>query len=1459
MNKNRLLSRISNVKPCVSLAISITMISFLLGGMFTSCRDEMEEMFIEDYSGNLLSRASADVSNSSTLEQDPKSGYWKANGRVPLVGMGRIVDNMQGSLLKVGALGDASAVGNPERMVDLDLMNTFIPDQEVLGLKTPTHIVSIRDLNHIYAAGQKAGFVCKKASAGVLSVDVLKGYWLSTYLKGKKTGDSLSFSHATTLVDLGIGNIASHKENEVFCIEGNFTKPFDEIRLGNTGIKVGLLNADLEIYYAYVGENPIIPAINNGPDSYFKDKVTEGGFHNGEKRLIDTDLGNGISTGITLVYNATRMKVNFGRKIPAGSEVGFAATDGSLLDISAIKTFYVQTWNDGKEVTDDRQNMAQVLGIKLIGGGKKHFSLITTKECDAVELFYGGGGVKLSNITFHYAYVREPVKLDPSSYFTIANGAYYTPTCRFANPYKGGSVNFSLNQASANPNAEITQDGEYGYFLQPMDKTGNYYIRGKYTIPETGTMVEQNAVVVRNKNFYGGSIPVINRGSDTYTVSVPNNDFKGVIIIGGGSVAPSGGDKQEVVPSKEDTLQQSMNALVDSDLNNSLDFGKIEVGVIKDEAIVSVKIDNGKTINPNNKQLRVGFVMDKGAGLLSVDALKFLRVRLLKNGAVVNTKRVPLQNQGVGLSLIGKESGKIRVGVVTSEDFDEIQLFSTGLANITLNKFSVYYAFKEEITADSSNADDEFIQLISNANYGAHFKTSGAGLAELVKVSSNLGNAVDGDKESYATIGGFLGVANATSIEVFFDRVKENTEMGIIVSNLDPIKLELIKVLKLDAYDGDTKVASSDADGGLLNLKVLGFGNKVYYSIVPSKPCNKLVLKSGGVAGIDLAMHLHGAFIRPHVPSIDDNVNTDITRLDMISDHVCQGTVNGIIPTGGEEIKKYRLTITDENGTSKLDQKVGLKIDPVNGVKKFDIPNDNEFWKKLEPGKYEVICTDESPSEERNKTSKTNFTVHPLETSWKGDTDDWNTWNNWTNGTPWKCTNVILPNKGCSVYPKLTSEVYCNNIHFEDGAQLLGQSYLRYGGAVTIDKTVKGGEYRLMSSPLTGTLTGDMFILKPSEQSAWNTWRTQTEVLDYHNDKVKHVNYFTPVGVETEKSNYAEQRIEPVVYQRFWSRTVENYYMSRAAAPEGMEADWSATFNTVSTPYEAGTGFGIRFGEDKDANEYKLHFPKKHKDYHYFSPSGELLSKVTVRSDADLKIGGKLITVTSFALNRDKKGEWFLFGNPYMAAIDVQQFLKLNGISSAYLYVNGQYEVITCGGGTSASGTSAYLSPMSAMFIKVSDSVATVEVSEEMQCQMQNTQIPIAKGAIYLEALCEGYTSSCMLQRVSNGNDEYCEGADACLLTDMQDKSQMTVYTSKGNRQLAVQQMSDLNVIPVGFNLKNEGGEVTVSFKGNLDSWKGWMFVDRKTGNKYQLKGTISLKNVSSGSSRFSLQREKSF
>ena len=37
--------------------------------------------------------------------------------------------------------------------------------------------------------------------------------------------------------------------------------------------------------------------------------------------------------------------------------------------------------------------------------------------------------------------------------------------------------------------------------------------------------------------------------------------------------------------------------------------------------------------------------------------------------------------------------------------------------------------------------------------------------------------------------------------------------------------------------------------------------------------------------------------------------------------------------------------------------------------------------------------------------------VHPLKTTWKRNAldTDWNNWNNWTDGSPWGCTNVVIP------------------------------------------------------------------------------------------------------------------------------------------------------------------------------------------------------------------------------------------------------------------------------------------------------------------------------------------------------------------------------------------------------------------------------------------------------------------
>ncbi|WP_144487858.1 hypothetical protein, partial [Bacillus pumilus] len=77
-------------------------------------------------------------------------------------------------------------------------------------------------------------------------------------------------------------------------------------------------------------------------------------------------------------------------------------------------------------------------------------------------------------------------------------------------------------------------------------------------------------------------------------------------------------------------------------------------------------------------------------------------------------------------------------------------------------------------------------------------------------------------------------------------------------------------------------------------------------------------------------------------------------------------------------------------------------------------------------------------------------------TTWKTNaaSTGWNEWENWTDGSPWSCTNVIIP-ANAKQYPELASNEknYCRNIHFESGAEVVGTHYLTMGGKVFVDKT----------------------------------------------------------------------------------------------------------------------------------------------------------------------------------------------------------------------------------------------------------------------------------------------------------------------------------------------------------------------------------------------------------------------
>ena len=75
------------------------------------------------------------------------------------------------------------------------------------------------------------------------------------------------------------------------------------------------------------------------------------------------------------------------------------------------------------------------------------------------------------------------------------------------------------------------------------------------------------------------------------------------------------------------------------------------------------------------------------------------------------------------------------------------------------------------------------------------------------------------------------------------------------------------------------------------------------------------------------------------------------------------------------------------------------------------------------------------------------FTVHPLETTWLENVTgtDWNAWENWSKGSPWTCTNVIIP-ESAQAYPILEADASngCNYIHFEPNAEVKNTHHLDY-------------------------------------------------------------------------------------------------------------------------------------------------------------------------------------------------------------------------------------------------------------------------------------------------------------------------------------------------------------------------------------------------------------------------------
>ena len=1416
----------------------------LLTVVFYSCRDEDLLPSVQSFEQGGTRAEAASTSGLDVVQDATYGATYKPNCRVPLVGEGRVINQITKNL--VGVLSNSD--NKLEYLVDKNLDNS-VSLKGLAEVNAGLPILSVKDVNRVYYDSSnviKVGFLYKDPG-GLLSLNVLQGFWVKTYLKGKEQdGSSTSGSGDNfKLLNLNLLNVSGGLSEISFTT----TKPFDEVRIGCASIDVDVLSG-LEFYYAFVGENPKKIAAEKHEYPYAEQErplhpLSKGDLVN--ESLIDGPVCELISG---LLGGGLTCRVDFGATIPVGSEVGYYTTGGGLASISLGATklnAYDTSDNNPQSI-----NTESGIGVSALAGGAREFSMILTKkDTRRLELDLPSGINLLSAVQVHYAYSRDPVEIDVSSYFTIGNDTISTDYYNLPTP-SDGTVSYSLISWPSG----ATSPSISGNHMTGMTVNGDYAVKAVYTREEKETSWSY-AVIHRNKKEAVA-------GCNTMMINTSENQGQYTVVESSGS---QGGI------SLFNKINNRQN-LVDGDYTNYAEATNV-LSLIQFGSLAGVH--SSQDIAPQGGKTRVGFVMQTNNQLLGADVLKFFFIRLYKDGEEVFSG-LTAENDAIGVGLVGNDGSKLRFYVETDKTFDQVELWTAGLLNVNLNTFRLYYAFYEPTTCEEyAGTSEACMEMITAQKHGAtinYAETKSSSAASVGATMNNLSYVIDNSQQTAASIVAGVSLISRSTVAVKFNSIRGGQPLGAILRTPGYVlNASVLQNVTIAAYNGGQAVASESTSGGLASIEVISDAGLAYMEVTPLQGYDEVRISFPSLADALETVWLSGFYIRPDangngIPDCaeepDDQGETDIAYKS-ITEHVCvdETTYLGnvrISVDAKSELLGTELTFTcyPYNGNGqKIEQKAELQQDDKGYFFELSLP----------VGDYSISGL--------STYNGMRAQVHPLKTTWKrsaSDTD-WNNWSNWTDGSPWGCTNVVIP-AGATRYPNLKAwgsvdkfygGNYCANIHFEPGAAVLNTQYLEYDCAY-VEMEVQSGMYHMISTPLHGMITGDMFV--SPEMPA----------------------YFTPLKEDT----YREVRHNPIVRQKMYSRAVTTA-TSGTNGTVVATADWSRTFNAVAQPYEQAQGIKMMVGNDWGTS-YRLRFPKAYTEYNYYTLSGECVKKETLPVEAR-NMNGKFAYEVSgfnpenagnsftFELRNDGKGAtYFVAGNPFMSYLDIKTFLTENkqfvqairiidsesvfgeeeGLVRISLGKNGDLSFNVAG---EQSNT---IAPLQAFYVEALEGYTSDNVNITYTSDMfvqpsastatrssRSASVPTA-GEMKISAVSGNSVSSCSLIRSAGASDAYNAKEDIVSLIDEDFMPKVKVYTVADKRALDIQKMSNATRVGLGFMVKDgsQQTEFTLDYGSN---WKGWTLVDKQTGKRYLLDGTSLTVNagaMKSNDGRFYLVKE---
>lgn len=475
----------------------------------------------------------------------------------------------------------------------------------------------------------------------------------------------------------------------------------------------------------------------------------------------------------------------------------------------------------------------------------------------------------------------------------------------------------------------------------------------------------------------------------------------------------------------------------------------------------------------------------------------------------------------------------------------------------------------------------------------------------------------------------------------------------------------------------------------------------------------------------------------------------------------------------------------------------------------------------------------------------------------------------------------------CGIYTPYQSK----DLVVQSGGELLHAERLSYEKA-WVEYALTPDRWYTLGSPLRQSYAGEWYAP--------------------NNDACQATPYFKDVTYDTA----LHHRFAPAVYQRSWDKANPKlYYLEPYSADNPQEAkvntateniyqaaNWSAVYNDVQEAYSQG-GFSVKVnGIGIGAQKYTkslFRLPKEDTAYGYYTELNKT-DEQTYPVDRthhhklatdQLAKSGTEITVT--LTNENRNNRFFLVGNPFACALDLDKFFTVN---SAQL--NGaKYWVLTAGGQEGAmrqpnagewisvNGTTeaalASLPSGQGFFVEGKEGTNTINLkfTADMQTSLHTSGTLLRAPAIgraeapmlRIHASRSGQGSEALVVKDTTAVNGYEAAEDMQLLLDNSLQEIPMVYTLAGNRTSTINRRRSLWRVPLGV-LSNSEDPVQLTFSGMRSFGETLSLLDSQTGAVTPLRGNgnadcvkVEVPGVTTGryfilsSERPALEDEKDF